>query len=387
MSDDRFDAELAKLRADVDRRFSDSEEKQKSRDPNIISAIRTLVSDIAAYVNGKREDFPREALVGVFGAYLRPRLVLIFGSIIATMIAAGEFYLIYRQNEIIERQTSIMRDQNKLVEQQTRLTRADTASRLLPVLRDKDSLASDNRALLATYGNVAGEVLLPIVKLGYRGGKDRQNAYVWMNAAEIVITRWEDLSPSQSLDVFILTLEAIREALKEVEFDLQFKNSQAATVDAASSDAAQDLIRISELFSRHSWHTGYSFAQQLLDDQRRANAAADIAYIVRFMRLARVDSTSTLWQLQERMPTGDALGHVCRHLMVNYDKPGSSWPPPYPGDLIAKVESELNRLVKGSGDTNLAEAIHEIVFLTCVPDLSHIMVQPVSVPTTPRSDD
>jgi hypothetical protein len=182
------------LRLDLTSKLAQQEERQKARDPNILSALRTLVTDIAGYSQGKR-DFPRESVIGVASAYLRPRIILMFGSFIAILIAVGEFWLIYRQNEIIDRQTEVMR-------RQERQTRAQISASIMTELGKAKSLYGGGQAYFQAYGDIAMELVSPIVAYQdpFLIAEPRENEthLTWLNAAMIVARNAATLEPMEA---------------------------------------------------------------------------------------------------------------------------------------------------------------------------------------------
>lgn len=373
MSEDQAASELTKLRDDIERRFNEAEERQKARDPNIISAIRTLVEDIAAYISQKRTDFPREALIGVFGAYLRPRLVLMFGSIIATMIAAGEFWLIYRQNQIIERQTRIMSDQKILMEDQARVARAEVVSALLPALRTKESLYSDQSALVAAYGRVAIEALIPVVTQGLHPVDvplDHDlSRYVWLNAARIVAngSHWMDESEAENVLIGLIrgtTLLGMYTIHSNLNLNvIELRNGPTlSTVAYASSDLQSAILSVNRFTTNRA--PRISFPR--LNWYQKAAVLKGIAKLYAISSAIRFKDGTGSRIIED---FGPALQDLCNPPLeipnLGDDVSAST---PYWPDL--ELQSGLKKLAQNAPTTKLLVAVEALIYHSCLSEES-----------------
>lgn len=295
-----------RLRVEFDQKLAGAEEKQKSRDPNIISALRTFLHDSRAYAQGERADFPQEALIGVVGAWLRPRLVILFGSLFALILGAGEFYLIYKQNQIIERQAQIMADQNQLAEEQSRINKAQTISTLLPALSDEHSL--DTHMLLAAYGDVTVDVLWPLVKLGlpnpgvsYSNGDVTPSRRLWLNSAKVLAQRKEHLSGDDRKKLFDLILDAIdwsRQLVRVVPMEKQhqspLKPFHASQKSAQFEDSSVLLYSRLLQLAGEFLISGKSPGFELTDTERRT-VLTRLAGIYSFAYGLRYDPHAEVW--------------------------------------------------------------------------------------------
>lgn len=127
------------------------EEKSKEREPSLLGAIRTLVADYQAWMQGDR-DFPRSAVLGAAFAYLRPRIVLVLGSFAAVLVAVLQIWMLARQNSLIERQ-------NSLIERQGHALAAQTTVALMAGL-DKENVPRTSFSILAAFGDIGLDSLL-----------------------------------------------------------------------------------------------------------------------------------------------------------------------------------------------------------------------------------
>ena len=95
--------ELQLLKEKVDK----LEDEIKEKEISVLRAIRTLFTDLIAWRNGRREEFPWPAVIGFTFAYIRPRAILVLGSIAAIVFAAAQLVVLVRQNTLIERQNDL----------------------------------------------------------------------------------------------------------------------------------------------------------------------------------------------------------------------------------------------------------------------------------------
>jgi hypothetical protein len=134
------------------------EDAVKEREVSLLRALRTFVSDFHAYTTGERPDFPRAAAVGLLFAYLRPRVVLVLGSIAATVLAAIQLGLLLNQNQLIKQQ-------NNFIAQQTQSDRAQAISSILSQLDPRDTIAAEAGMIqMALFSEQGFEALLELSK-------------------------------------------------------------------------------------------------------------------------------------------------------------------------------------------------------------------------------
>lgn len=184
--------ELAQLRDEI-----------KERESSVLRAIRTLVDDTLAWRRGE-QSFPRAASIGLAFAYLRPRIVLVVGSVAAIVIAGIQLWMLLRQLDISAQQNELLKQQNALIEQQGELvrqqgyaTKAQIAASLLTGLDDEGFLSSVQLESLSIYGDVTSEILLRIVDSPYRSFNwqpDRK----WLNAAFVLAHNAPKLTAQQA---------------------------------------------------------------------------------------------------------------------------------------------------------------------------------------------
>jgi hypothetical protein len=145
--------EIKQLREDV-----------KEREPSLIGALRTLVSDVREFQQGGR-DFPKAAVLGALFAYLRPRIVLLVGSLAAVVFAGAQLWILYAQTDVMREQTKLFGKQTELSEAQTdlltdekTLLRAQTTAALLNGI-GKGEISARDVALLTAFGEIGFESL------------------------------------------------------------------------------------------------------------------------------------------------------------------------------------------------------------------------------------
>jgi hypothetical protein len=148
-------ADIEALREQTKADIAALEEKSKEREPSLLGAIRTLAADYQQWMQGER-DFPKSAVVGAAFAYLRPRIVLMLGSLAAVLVAALQIVMLWRQNALIEQQ-------NSLIEQQGRALAAQTTVSLLTGL-EKDNVPRTTLSVLATFGDIGLDSLLTLAR-------------------------------------------------------------------------------------------------------------------------------------------------------------------------------------------------------------------------------
>lgn len=127
------------------------DERLKEGQTNLLAAIKTLFVETQEFAAGKRQNFPQAALTGVVFAYLRPRVVLVLGSLAAIAIAIGQIWLLAQQNTLIDQQNALMREQGEAL-------RAQTAAVLLSGL-DSDKPSEIQISLLTAFGDIGFDSL------------------------------------------------------------------------------------------------------------------------------------------------------------------------------------------------------------------------------------
>ena len=147
-------------RAYIDSKIKELENVVKERETSILRAIKTLVQDFSEYHEGKRDEFPRAALYGAIFAYLRPRIVLVLGSIAAVVVGTLQLWLLFNQKTLIEQQ-------NSYIHSQSESNRLQAVTAVLANLDNKDPDAIEIAvAQLSTFGDEGFEVLLRLTHSG-----------------------------------------------------------------------------------------------------------------------------------------------------------------------------------------------------------------------------
>lgn len=111
---------------ELEARLTEFEERIKEREVSVFRGLKTFVEDCVHFSRGER-DFPQAALIGLVFSYLRHRgIVLVFGGVLAGVLALIQVYLLFTQNGLIEAQNQTIKAQNQLVEAQNRLGEIQT---------------------------------------------------------------------------------------------------------------------------------------------------------------------------------------------------------------------------------------------------------------------
>ena len=108
----------------------------KEREVSTLRAAKTLLEDLSKYRSGQETEFPYPAFMGLIFAYLRPRLVLIVGSLMAAIFTFVQVYILFKQNELIDLQ-------NKYVQEQTISAKQQAVSMIVSRIDPKNPVASE----------------------------------------------------------------------------------------------------------------------------------------------------------------------------------------------------------------------------------------------------
>lgn len=101
----------------------------RTREPSRIRALLNLAEEIQEWVAGGKPPSPA-AIKGVVYSLVFPRLVLVVGSIAASIVLIAQTIIMYRQNEILDAQTRLSSAQSILMRD---ATLAADAQRFLPL--------------------------------------------------------------------------------------------------------------------------------------------------------------------------------------------------------------------------------------------------------------
>lgn len=152
--------DLAELREQLARLENRVKESQSS----LFSAIKTLLHDFEEYRDGTRDiNSLRPAIVGLVFAYLRPRLVIVVGSLLAGVLGVAQLWLLWNQQKQLELQNTLISQQGNVLEAQTKASQEAVISQLVLALDPRDSIRSHlAQAQLATFGEAGFNVLLDL---------------------------------------------------------------------------------------------------------------------------------------------------------------------------------------------------------------------------------
>lgn len=88
---------------EIIKRFDQLEGEIKERETSVLRAIRTIINDL----KDNPREFPQSAFIGLVFAYLRPRVILIFGSFLAAGFTFLQVFVLFRQTEIMNSQKDV----------------------------------------------------------------------------------------------------------------------------------------------------------------------------------------------------------------------------------------------------------------------------------------
>ena len=185
--------ELASIRGEV----AELRESIKEQQTGVLAALRTFVSDYEAFRDGKR-SFPRAAVLGLAFAYLRPRILLVAGSLAAVVVAGIQIVMFHRQNELLEQQNGFIQQQNSMLQRQERALTAQTTAVLLDGINIGPEDPDPRVSLLGIYGDVGFDVLVDLAS--------SQSASVATTAKTALLKSVKRLETGQALGLFQLLL-------------------------------------------------------------------------------------------------------------------------------------------------------------------------------------
>ena len=94
---------LEQFRTETYDKFERLENEIKERETSVLRAVRTVLKD---YKNNPQE-FPQSAFIGLIFAYLRPRVTIVIGSVLAGVFAFLQLFVLFRQTELMRNQKDI----------------------------------------------------------------------------------------------------------------------------------------------------------------------------------------------------------------------------------------------------------------------------------------
>lgn len=168
----------------IEARVSATQEDFKERENNLFRALKTFFIDIGEYQSGARSDFPRAAMLGLVFAYMKPRMVLMFGGMFAVFLGLLQVWILIKQNELLEQQ-------NTFLETQTDANKIEAVSVITEKLGDEDISQSNLQAII-TYTPLAFDTLTQIAGTNTVDG---------MNTRRALASAIERLSTTDAIDV------------------------------------------------------------------------------------------------------------------------------------------------------------------------------------------
>lgn len=279
--EDQREPTISELRQEV----REIREDMKAQQPSLLGAVRTLLNDIKGWQEGTR-GYPESAALGVVFAYLRPRLIVLVGSVFAAIGVALQLYVLVKQNDLI-------RQQNDLIREQGTALRAQTAAVLL---NDVDSKPSETRlALLAAFGEIGFDSLVILSSLETEAGETARMS-LSSSAAR--------LSSSQAVSAFMNLLDRDSERMQEqpwpsqgapelspnytIDDWLTVKRAGQTTSDAPTLYAARFAVARREL------------ATDLKSEAKRANETDETDHQIKFRLVDLYRSIGKRQSFQQR---------------------------------------------------------------------------------------
>lgn len=191
---EHYEEEVKLLRA----RLAHFEDELKMREFSIFRSLKTLFEDGYAYYRGER-DFPKEAFLGAVFAYLRPRMVIIVGSILAASMAAIQVLILVQQNVYIQ--------------EQARANRLEAIQAVLSNIQDGDaSSLAIAAAQFESFQPEGGDILLRLaesrpVELAYPA-----QISIAVSARNALVTVAEALTDQQKARLLVILMHSFAEA-------------------------------------------------------------------------------------------------------------------------------------------------------------------------------
>jgi hypothetical protein len=207
--DTPHERELAELR----NRVAKLDERLKENQASLFGAIKTLLDDVQDYRSGKR-DFQslRPAALGLLFAYLRPRLVIVVGSVLAALMGVAQLWLLWNQQQQLEQQNTLIEQQSDLLAAQTKAGQISAITELVLALDPRDSIQSHIAQIqLAESGEIGVNVL---IKLSESRGPASALA------AAALYDQWRIHSASQASEVLHRWVATTKADLYRVRYQL-----------------------------------------------------------------------------------------------------------------------------------------------------------------------
>lgn len=218
MNEPAFQPEVEELKAEIAR----LREENKERESSLLRAFKTLLEDYRAFQRGERA-FPQSAFLGLLFAYLRPRIIIVLGSIGAVIFAGAQVWMLYRQNDLIERQ-------NVLITGQSYALRAQTTAALLAGLDDAGTMSRSRLAMLSAFGDVGIESLLILAR-----GRDQTGEI----ARGALASQLRKIDKEQAGEAFVILLGSHIEDFVNVAPDAEFETKFRWMNELARSQVSQ----------------------------------------------------------------------------------------------------------------------------------------------------
>lgn len=150
--------------AGLEAKLATLEERVKENQTSIFAAIKTLLHDVKEFREGKRDfNSLQPAALGLLFAYLRPRLVIIVGSMLAALMGGAQLWFLWIQQKQIDQQNRLIEQQGHFLREQTRANQVSAVSELVLALDPAQPTRSQlAQVQLAEFGEAGAAVLMKL---------------------------------------------------------------------------------------------------------------------------------------------------------------------------------------------------------------------------------
>ena|GEM_PF-3934433 len=180
--------------AELEAQLTDLDGRQKENQTSLFAAIKTMLSDIDEYQRGKRDlGSLRPAAHGLLFAYLRPKLVLVAGGLLAALLGIAQLWFLWNQQKLLEQQNILVAQQGRMLTEQTRANKVEAVSDLVLALDPRDSIRSHLAAIqLSNFGEYG---FGPLLELSSDGGPISEIA------TSVLYSQGDIHSPAQIVEI------------------------------------------------------------------------------------------------------------------------------------------------------------------------------------------
>ncbi|MCH9647724.1 MAG: hypothetical protein K0U98_05755 [Deltaproteobacteria bacterium] len=227
---EEVEKEVKLLRSRIDR----VEEEAKEREFSFLRSLRTLFEDGLAYHRGDRKDFPRAAFLGAIFAYLRPRMIIVVGSLLAAAMALSQVWILLRQNEYIQ--------------EQARSNRLEAIQAVLSSMQDDDpSSLAIAAAQFKNFQPEGAEVLLSLAESRPVAARYPNQVPIVVSSRNALVAIAGVLTKRQEARLLEVLMNSLRE---EAELAAEFESSPMPDVLMPEEDPGITMVHERGLLDR-----------------------------------------------------------------------------------------------------------------------------------------